>query len=200
MEKELGFALISTGIYLIGAIPYWKDVFAGRTIPHIFTYIIWCILVGFNVFVIWKNHEYYALIPNLLMLISLTFATLYGIGRMRLLSINWFDYICLGLWFWLIFYWIYSWNILNTIIFTAIIDFVAFLPTFKKWWLQPWTESILIYFMSAVGQIFTLLSLSSFQNMENMIFWWYLFFANLIFFIMVAFRRYYLKGWNSIFD
>jgi hypothetical protein len=160
MEKELVFALIGTGIYLIGAIPYWNDVLKWRTTPHIFTYIIWWILVGFNVFVIWKNHEYYTLIPNWLMLISLTCATLFWLKWMKFVSINWFDYTCLGLWFGLILYWLVSWNVLSTVVLTAIIDVVAFLPTFKKWWLQPWTESIFIYFMSAVGQIFTLLSLS----------------------------------------
>ncbi len=200
MEKEFLFALVSTGIYLIGAIPYWKDVLKWRTTPHLFTYIIWCILVGFNVFILWKNHEYFTLIPNWLMLISLICATIYGIRWMRSISINWFDYTCLGLWLILILYWIVSKNILNTVILTAVIDFIAFLPTFKKWWIQPWTESILIYFMSAVGQIFTLLSLSDFQNLENMVFWWYLFFANLAFFFMVAFRRYYLKWWKNIFD
>lgn len=36
MEKELLFALISTGIYLTGIIPYWRDVLRGRTFPHPF--------------------------------------------------------------------------------------------------------------------------------------------------------------------
>ncbi len=47
--------------------------------------------------------------------------------------------------------------------------------------------------MSSLSQTFTLLSLSGLENFENMVFWGYLLFANLIFFFMVATRRYYLK-------
>ncbi len=200
MEKELIFAVISTLIYLIGAIPLWRDILKWRTIPHFFTYIVWLILVGFNLFVLISNGEFMAAIPTMLMTGSLLFGCVYWLKWFKKISINWFDYLCLVLSVLLIFYWIMSQNILQTVIFTAVIDLIAFLPTFKKWWLQPWTESILIYFMSAVGQVFTLLALSWFQNTENMIFWWYLFFANLVFFFMVAFRRYFLKGWKSIFE
>lgn len=200
MEREFIFAIISVSIYLIWAIPYWKDLLHGRTTPHIFTYSLWWILVAFNVFVLLKNSEYYALIPSVLMLASLTWATIYGFFVWRKIQINWFDWVCLSLWILLVTYWLSSGNVLNTVMLTLVIDLIAFLPTFKKWWLTPWTESILIYFMSAVGQIATLLSLSGFENLENALFWWYLLFANLVFFFMVFFRRWYLKGWGSIFE
>lgn len=75
---------------------------------------------------------------------------------------------------------------------------IAFLPTFKKGWIQPWTETILLYFMGSINQIFTFLAIAS-PNAETSIFWLYLFFANLIFFFMVFSRRWYLQGWASIF-
>ena len=143
MNRELFFALISTIIYLVGAIPYWKDILRWRTIPHVFTYGLWWILVSFNVFVLVRNNEVYALIPSLLMFISLSGATLYAMFVWRKIMINWFDWTCLFLGILLILYWIYSRNILNTVFLTMIIDFIAFLPTFKKWYLEPWTESIL---------------------------------------------------------
>ena len=200
MSKELIFALISTLIYLIGAVPFWQDVLRWRTTPHLLTYALWWILVAFNVFVLVKNREFYALIPSWLMFVSLSIATIYAIFVWKKIVINWFDWICGTLGILLILYWIYSRNILNTVLLTLIIDLIAFLPTFKKWYLAPWTESILIYAMSAVGQVATLLSLSGFQNIENMLFWWYLFFANLTFFFMVALRRYHLRWWKSIFE
>ncbi len=161
---------------------------------------IWFVLVWFNCFVLFSNKEFYGLMPSGLMLLSLIFSIFFGMKMFRRIQLNWFDYFCLGLTIILIGYWIIFRNTLNTVILTALVDFIAFLPTFKKWWIAPWTESILVYFMSAMGQIFTLLSLSGFQDLENMIFWWYLFFANLIFFFMVVLRRYTLKWWKSIFE
>lgn len=200
MEKELIFALISTGIYLIGAIPLWRDIIRTRTIPHPFTYTVWLILVWFNVYVLLWGWEVYSLIPTTLMVFSLVFGTIWGIRWIRKIFINWFDYLCIFLSVVLIIYWVIERNTLNTVILTVAIDILAFLPTFKKWWLQPWTESILVYFMSAVGQVFTILSLSQIHNLESSLFWWYLFFANLTFFVMVFFRRWYLRWRNSIFE
>ncbi len=200
MEKELLFALISTGIYLTGAIPLWRDILKWRTIPHFFTYIVWLVLVSFNIYVLFSNKEFITLIPIGLMGSSLIFGCIFALRWIKKIHINWFDWICLSLATLLLIYYYFSRNIINTVILTAIIDLIAFLPTFKKWWLQPWTESILVYFMSSVSQVATLLSLSGFANIENMIFWWYLFFANLTFFFMVALRRYSLKWWKSIFE
>ena len=200
MNKEFFFAIISTVIYLMGAIPYWKDLIIWRTIPHIFTYVLWWILVGFNLFILIENREYYSSIPAWLMFASLTFWCFFGILRFQKILVNWFDWMCLGLWILLIGYWCVSRNSLNTVILTLILDCIAFLPTFKKWWIQPWTETVIMYFMSSIGQLATLLSLSWFDRIENALFWGYLFFANLIFFFMVILRRYYLKWWKSIFE
>lgn len=199
MEKEVIFTIISVSLYLIGAIPYWRDVLHGRTIPHLFSVLVWFILVLFNCYVLWINNEWLWLIPSSLMAISLLFAVIFWIKMFKQIQINWFDYLCLGLSGILLIYYFFSGNIINTVIFTVIIDLIAFLPTFKKGWLQPWTESILIYLLAWLNQIFTVLSLSEF-SMETSLFWAYIFFGNIIFFFMVAARRYYLKGWNSIFD
>ncbi len=200
MEKELVFALISTLIYLIGAIPLWRDILKWRTIPHFFSYLVWLVLVGFNLFVLISNGEFISIIPVILMTGSIFFGCIFWIKWLSKIHINWFDYVCLTLAMLLIMYWLTSRNTLNTVFLTAIIDLIAFLPTFKKGWIAPWTESILMSLMSALGQIFTLLSLSNFENIENIIFWWSVCFVNLIFFSMVAIRRYYLKWWKSIFE
>ena len=200
MPKEVLFALISTAIYLLWAIPLWRDILRWRTTPHIFTYSLWLTLVWFNIFVLWSNKEFYTLIPTTVAVLSLCFGCIFGLKWIQKIRINWFDWLCFSLGIILVIYYFTSRNILYTVILTTIIDFIAFLPTFKKWWLTPWTESILIYLMSSVGQLFTLFSLYRFENIENTIFWWYLFFANLIFFFMVASRRYYLKWWKSIFE
>ncbi len=200
MPKELLFALISTAIYLVWAIPYWKDLILGKNIPHIFTYSLWWILVGFNVSVLIVHKEYFWLIPSWLMFTSVSFWCYFGIKSFSKISINWFDWLCFWWWLVLVWYWFVSKNILRTVILTLILDFIAFLPTFKKWWLQPWSETAIMYFMSALWQISTIFSLSWFENIENMLFWWYLFVANLIFFFMVTIRRYYLRWWNSIFE
>lgn len=199
MDRELLFALISTGIYLVGIIPYWSDVLKGRTYPHPFTTGVWTILVGFNSYVLFIRGEYYSFIPSILMTISLV---VFWIGfwsyYFKKISMNWFDYLCLILAIGMLFYWFLSKDVLNTVILTLIIDLIAFLPVFKKWWIAPWTETIFAYFMAWVNQIFTFLALRA-PNPETSIFWIYLLVSNIIFCLMVIYRRWSLEGWKSIF-
>lgn len=200
MEKELIFALISIAIYMTGIIPYWRDVIIGRTLPHPFSTGVWAIIVWFNSYVLYSSGEYLAFFPSFIMTLSLLiFWVGFGIKQFRKISINWFDYFCLILSILLLLYWFVSKNVLNTVILTLIIDFIAFLPVFKKGFLQPWTETIFATFMAWINQIFTLLAISS-PDPETTLFWLYLLIANTSFFFMVALRRYYLKWWHSIFE
>ena len=200
MHNEIIYSGISTLIYLIGIIPYWRDVIKGRTYPHPFTTGVWTVIVGFNSYILFISWEYYSFVPSILMTISLV---VFWIGfwsyYFKKISINWFDYFCLFLAVGLLLYWYFSKDVLNTVILTMIIDFIAFLPVFKKWWLQPWTETVFAYFMSWVNQIFTLLALSS-PNLETSIFWIYMLISNCIFVILVLYRRWSLKWWKAIFE
>lgn len=200
MEKELLFSLISTAIYLIGILPYWRDVVIGRTFPHPFTTSVWAIIVGFNTYVLFIKWEYYSFVPSLIMTLSLIiFWVGYWSYYIKKISINWFDYLCLILALFLLWYWWYAQNILHTVILTLIIDWIAFLPVFKKGWIAPWTETVFAYFMAGINQIFTFFALSS-PDLETSIFWMYMLISNMIFCIMVLYRRYSLRGWKSIFE
>lgn len=200
MNKELLFAIISTGIYLIGIIPYWRDVLKWRTYPHPFTTGVWTVLVGFNSYILYVNEEYYSFIPSLLMTISLVvFWIGFWIYSFRKIKINWFDYFCLILSILLLFYWFISQDVFNTVILTLIVDLIAFLPVFKKGWLQPWTETVFAYFMAWINQIFTFLALAI-PNPETSLFWIYLLISNIIFCIVVLYRRWSLKWWKSLFE
>lgn len=168
MEKELLFALISSVFLIIGVVPYFRDVIGWRTFPHPFSYFVWFILTGFNTGVLFLQWEYISFVPALLNTFSCIIFTLYGIRVLKKIQINSFDYTFLVLALLLLPFYFYTKDLLLTVIFSVIIDFLGYLPTIKKWWLTPWTESILIYFMSAVGQVATLLSLSRDSKISKM--------------------------------
>lgn len=199
MEKELLFALISTAFILIGAIPLWRDILKWRTIPHPFTTSIWLITVGLNSFILNEHNEYYWLIPSTIIFVTLFWETLVWILRMKQISMNWFDKICLWLGILTIIYFIFSRNTLNAVIMTMIIDGLAVLPTLKKSWIQPWTETAWNYLIWWIAMIFTILALTGI-SLETSMYWWFILFADLLVVFILIFRRWYLKGYNSIFE
>ena len=134
-----------------------------------------------------------------ILLICLTWETIVGSLRRKSISLNWFDYLCLILSVLCILYLIIYKNLYYTAIFTAIIDFIAILPTFKKSWLQPWTETAWNFFIWWISQLFTVLAMTA-PDVETMIFWLYVLVIDLILVIFILSRRYSLKWWKSIFE
>jgi hypothetical protein len=199
MEKELIFALISTLFVVIGIFPLWRDILKWRTTPHPFTTWIWLILVWINIVILFTNKEYYWLIPSILVFITLLWETIYWFIRINKIILNWFDWICMILSILALTYFLITRNWINTVIMTIIIDLIAALPTVKKSWLQPWTETAWNYFIWWSAMVFTILALSA-PNLETSLYWLSILFIDLTIVFILVFRRYYLKGYNSIFD
>lgn len=199
MEKELLFALISTWLLLIGIVPLWRDIIKGRTIPHPFTVGIWTILVGINIYILYENEQFISMIMPAVLFVCLFWETIVGFIKKKNISMNWFDYVCLILSSLCIIYLIIYKNLYYTAIFTAIVDFIAILPTFKKSWLQPWTETAWNFFIGWVSQLFTVLAMNA-PDVETMIFWLYILIIDVILVIFIVSRRWYLKWWSSIFE
>ncbi len=98
----------------------------------------------------------------------------------------------------MILYWYVTRDIMNTVIMTIIIDLISSLPTLKKIWIQPWSETIKLYISSVAIAGFTIITLSNIDL--NFIFWIYLIFINILIIGFGIGRRYYLRWWNSIFE
>ena len=199
MQQELIFALISTGFILWWAIPLWRDILRGRTIPHPFTMWVWFILAAINIYSLFLNKEYIAMIAPICLSLLLFWEMLAGIRGFSHIRINWFDYLCQTLSGLCVLYLIVSRDIFHTILFTIVVDFIALLPTVKKGWIQPWTETTFNFFIAAMAQFFIILSLWA-PDRDTALFWWYVGIIDTILVVMILSRRYYLKWWNSIFE
>lgn len=199
MDKELIFALISTLFIIVGIVPLWRDIVKWRTIPHPFTTWIWVILVAFNLFVLFQSQEYIWFIPNILSFISLFAETVIWVILIKRIHMNWFDSLCLTLAIGTIIYFLITRNTLHTVISTVLIDALAFLPTWKKWWISPWTETAWNYFIGGMAQLFVILSLEMI-NLETSLYWGFVLVVDILFVALLLSRRYYLKWWKSIFD
>ena len=184
---------------LIGLIPLWRDILKWRTIPHPFTTGVWFILVGFNTYVLWGSGEYWWLIPAWVALLTLMGETVVWWVSMKHISINWFDILCVILSIICMSYYIVFRDIIWSVIFTVFIDILIFLPTIKKWWLQPWTETAFNYIIGWLWQACIVLTLTA-PVLETSLFWLYVCIIDTSFVVILLSRRYYLKWWKSIFE
>ncbi len=199
MSQEIIYALIAIGIILLWIFPLWGDIIKWRTIPHPFTTGVWTVIVGLNLFILYLHGEFIGMAPVILVLTTLIWETIIGILQFKKIHINWFDTLCMiSATFCVVYYTIYQ-NALYTVMLTILIDILAILPTFKKSWLAPWSETAINYFFSGLSHIFIVLSLEA-PTSETMIFWIYIVGINSCLVVFMLSRRWYLKGWRSIFE
>jgi hypothetical protein len=181
------FGILSFLIVAVSFIPYIKDVLKRNTTPHIYSWLVWTILqTTAAVAILQENQVWSALGTAALGLESILVFLLcfkYGTKNIAL-----FDVICLIGALLAIGIWVFVHNAMLSIILVTIIDFVGFLPTYRKAYREPQSETLFLYICSALSNIFSLLSITH-HSVTSSLYVLSLIFTNTLFVSLVFIRR-----------
>lgn len=151
-------AIIGIGCF----IPYVRDTFLRKTKPHIYTWLIWTILQVTGVIAMYNNNAGIGALALAIgaLLCAFTFLLCFKYGSK---NITLFDTFCLigALAATLIYFFLH--NPLFSIILVSVIDFTGFLPTLRKAYHKPYSETLAMYVFFAVSSLFSVLALSSYS-------------------------------------
>ena len=161
MNIKIIFAVLSSIVGISCFIPYILDIFKGKTKPHSYSWFIWTVLqtigaismfsIGAGLGVI--SISIGAILCGFVFILSLKYGTH---------NIKTFDVVCLvGSLIAIIFYFFLHSPILSILIIT-LVDFVGFLPTMRKAYEEPQTETISSYALSSFSSILALFAFSVF--------------------------------------
>ena len=171
----------------IGFLPYFRNLFAGRTKPHTFSWLIWGILsvITFTAQVVsgagpgaWIIGVAAAL--SLAVFVISIFKGEKAITRLDKISLI---SAVLG-----IALWIATTNPLWSVVIVSIVDAVGYVPTFRKTYRQPYEETLAMYFLSTVSFVISLFALKV-VNLTTALYPTSLITTNVIFISMVLVRR-----------
>ncbi len=161
MSTQTIFALLAGVITIANKIPYLRDIFKRKTTPHSYSWLIWTLLQGTGVFVMLADGAG----PGVVSLIASTVlcAVIFILSlRYGTKNITTFDTVCFvgallatGVWFFLH-------DALLSILLVSAIDALAFLPTFRKSYVEPYSETPSMYLLAGVAEGFALLALTNF--------------------------------------
>jgi len=143
-------------------VPYIRDIYKKITTPHMYTWLIWTILQGTVVIAMFSNNAgsgVYSLATGTLLC---AFTCILSIKN-GTKNITTFDTICLIGALVAIAVYIFLKDTLLSIILMSIIDFVGFLPTLRKMYIEPHSETLAMYGLFAFSGTFTLLALSEYS-------------------------------------
>jgi hypothetical protein len=159
METKALLGLLSVFVNFIGYVPYFKDVLQKRTRPHIFTWLVWCILAGIA-FAIQVTNDAGA---GSWMMGFTTVATLVIFllalknGEKNIVLADWLSLAFAGgalvLWF-------FTKDPLLSIILITVVDVIGgFFPTFHKSYHKPHEETASLYIMYVISWALSLAAL-----------------------------------------
>jgi hypothetical protein len=157
MKEFLGVLAIIIG--MVGYVPYFRTIFNGKTKPHAFSWLVWGILtaIAFGGQIV-GNGGAGAWVTGFTALISFIFFGLALAKGTRDFPLV--DWLCLAGCAVALALWAFTKDPLLAIILITIIDFLAFIPTFRKSFHKPYSEPAFTYTLSGLKFLVSLFALT----------------------------------------
>lgn len=179
--------VLAVVIGFIGYAPYFRDIFRGKTKPHVFSWLVWSILTAIGFLAqITRDAGAGAWVTGFTALICFIIAGLaFKYGEKEITKVDWLCFIgaLLGVVFWVI-----TSNPATAVIIITITDAVAFFPTFRKTYYKPDEETLFEYAFASLKSLIGVFALSSF-NLTTALYPASLVVMNGAFVIMAVYRR-----------
>ncbi|MCL4405206.1 MAG: hypothetical protein M1361_01130 [Patescibacteria group bacterium] len=156
------FAILSLITTLWAVLPYLRDIFLKKTKPHAYTWLIWTITQGTAAAGLiygkggWGGLE--LVVGTALVFIIFLLSLKYGTR-----SITKSDTVVLIFALLAIVIWWQLHNPFLAVIMVSAIDFAGYIPSFRKTFYEPWTETPSSWAIFSLGNILNILALSQYN-------------------------------------
>lgn len=159
---------VAGGLLIAGSfIPYIRDIQKQNTEPHIYTWFIWSITQAIAAFAILKGDGGLFAALSIASGALLSFVVFLMSIKHGTRNISDFDTATLIIALLAIVFW---WKLNHpewAVIAISAIDLLGFLPTFRKTWYEPDTESLAAWMLFAIGNIVALFALTHYSIMTS---------------------------------
>ncbi|MDO8648868.1 MAG: hypothetical protein Q7R81_03730 [Candidatus Peregrinibacteria bacterium] len=159
---KVTLALVATIFAIIGNVPYLRDVLRKKVQPHPYTWLVWSLVSGISFLGQYVKGAGIGALPTgvaeSFTIIIFFFSLRYGFRNIKHIDTVFLICALLGL---------IPWYITNdptlSVVIVVAMDVVAFIPTLRKTWSQPSTETPTLYSMNVLRHILTLFSLEAYN-------------------------------------
>lgn len=162
MPTKEHIAIIAASLAIVGNVPYLIDILKKKVKPHPYTWMIWTIVSGIIFFGQVSKGAGIGALPTaaseIFTLIIFLFSLQYGFKKISKTD-NYFLILALAG----IVLWILTNDPTISVIIAVTIDLIAFVPTLRKTWEYPATETPVLYSMNAARHFIALFSLEAYN-------------------------------------
>ncbi|TSC86530.1 MAG: hypothetical protein G01um10148_516 [Parcubacteria group bacterium Gr01-1014_8] len=155
-------AVIASLLAIAGNIPYVRDVVTRRVEPHAYTWFVWSIVSGVVFFGQLAKGAGVGALPTaaseIFTLIIFMFSLKYGFKHITRTDTFFLVAALLGL-----IPWVLTKDPTISVIVAVSIDVIAFMPTLRKTWEKPDTETPILYGANVIRHILALFSMQAYN-------------------------------------
>jgi hypothetical protein len=186
-DIKLILGIIASILALAYAVPYIIDIIKGKTQPHLYSWFVWTLLQVVGSFAHFSHGGGYgswslavgAFCCFVIFLLSFKYGTK---------NITRFDFICLTLSILTIFLYFGIQNAILAVIAIVIVDCIAFLPTMRKGYEEPYTETVSAFQILALSNFISLFALQTYSFI-TVFYTLVLLFTNTFMILILLYRR-----------
>lgn len=159
MKDFLGVLAVCIALY--SYIPYFRDIFKGKTKPHAFSWFVWGLMTAIAFFAqVSGGAKAGAWATGFTALICFViFGCALKYGRKNIVAVDWFF---LGGAMFSLALWAVTKDPLASVLIITIVDMLAFVPTFRKSYHKPHEETVATYSLSALKFLIAMFALNTF--------------------------------------
>lgn len=187
MDIKIILTIIATLIGIVAFFPYLKDTFSLKTKPHAYTWLIWAITQGTAVFGIWYGGGGWGAlnltVGTIFVIIVFLFSLKFGTKNITRSDTAILVAALLAIVVW--------WQLkqpLISILMVSAIDVIGYVPSFRKSYQEPWSETLISWILFSVSNIFAILALKEY-NLLTVTYLAAITSANIALFLLCFFRR-----------
>jgi hypothetical protein len=155
-------AIIASILAIFGNIPYIVDIFKKRVRPHPYTWFVWSIVSCIIFFGQLAKGAGIGALPTaaseIFTIIIFIFSLRYGFKEIKKIDTAFLVISLLG-----IIPWILTKDPTYSVVIAVSVDLAAFVPTIRKTWVNPKTETPILYSMNVLRHILMLISLRAYN-------------------------------------
>lgn len=159
---KLEIALLASVLAIVGNVPYLRDVIQRRVSPHPYTWLVWTIVSCIVFFGQLARGAGVGAIPTaaseIFTVIIFFFTLRHGFKDIRRVDTYFLIAALLG-----IIPWVLTKDPTISVTIAVSIDAIAFVPTIRKTWQNPRSETPLLYATNVIRHILMLFSLQAYN-------------------------------------
>jgi hypothetical protein len=186
-DIHIVYTILSTICLVAGAVPYVRDTAKGKTKPHAYSWLIWSLTMGIATVGAWYGGGGWGAVSMVVftVVVALNFVLSLRFGTR---DITRGDTIALLVALLAIALWVVLNNPLWSVLLATAIDVIGYVPTIRKTWRDPSSETPSAWLLSIIADIFALLALSTY-NILTVTYLAVIIIVNMVVFFTAVMRR-----------